>query len=254
VTGDQLLALVTIPERKYMPVRWDTVNVDGQPMRVYLGVPEGAPRRAGLLVAQHGPGVDGFIQDAVNRLFRQGYVAAAPELFHRQPAEIKEGTSRVGLLKDDEIIADMNATLAHMKSIKGLAVGPIGIVGFCMGGRVSYLMAAANKEIKACTVFYGGNILKQWGSLPSPFDRTRDINCPVIGFFGVEDTNPSPDDVKQIVAELTRLGKPHEFHSYNNAGHAFQNFLDAPRYRERPAHGTWGEMLAFFAQNLRTGP
>ena len=237
-----------------MPVRWDTVNVDGQPMRVYLGVPEGAPRRAGLLVAQHGPGVDGFIQDAVNRLFRQGYVAAAPELFHRQPAEIKEGTSRVGLLKDDEIIADMNATLAHMKSIKGLAVGPIGIVGFCMGGRVSYLMAAANKEIKACTVFYGGNILKQWGSLPSPFDRTRDINCPVIGFFGVEDTNPSPDDVKQIVAELTRLGKPHEFHSYNNAGHAFQNFLDAPRYRERPAHGTWGEMLAFFAQNLRTGP
>jgi carboxymethylenebutenolidase len=254
VTGDQLLALVTIPERKYMPVRWDTVNVDGQPMRVYLGVPEGAPRRAGLLVAQHGPGVDGFIQDAVNRLFRQGYVAAAPELFHRQPAEIKEGTSRVGLLKDDEIIADMNATLAHMKSIKGLAVGPIGIVGFCMGGRVSYLMAAANKEIKACTVFYGGNILKQWGSLPSPFDRTRDINCPVIGFFGVEDTNPSPDDVKQIAAELTRLGKPHEFHSYNGAGHAFQNFLDAPRYRERPAHGTWGEMLAFFAQNLRTGP
>jgi carboxymethylenebutenolidase len=60
--------------------------------------------------------------------------------------------------------------------------------------------------------------------------------------------------VKQIAAELTRLGKPHEFHSYNNAGHAFQNFLDAPRYRERPAHGTWGEMLAFFAQNLRTGP
>lgn len=237
-----------------MPVRWDTVSVSGQPMRVYLGVPEGAPRRAGLLVAQHGPGVDGFIQDAVNRLFRQGYVAAAPELFHRQPAEIKEGTSRVGLLKDDEIIADMNATLAHMKSLKDLAVGPIGIVGFCMGGRVSYLMAAANKEIKACTVFYGGNILKQWGSLPSPFDRTRDINCPVIGFFGVEDTNPSPDDVKQIAAELTRLGKPHEFHSYNNAGHAFQNFLDAPRYRERPAHGTWGEMLAFFAQNLRTGP
>ena len=237
-----------------MPVRWDTVSVSGQPMRVYIGVPEGAPRRAGLLVAQHGPGVDGFIQDAVNRLFRQGYVAAAPELFHRQPAEIKEGTSRVGLLKDDEIIADMNATLAHMKSIKGLAVGPIGIVGFCMGGRVSYLMAAANRGIKACTVFYGGNILKQWGSLPSPFDRTRDINCPVIGFFGVEDTNPSPDDVKQIAAELTRLGKPHEFHSYNNAGHAFQNFLDAPRYRERPAHGTWGEMLAFFAQNLRTGP
>jgi len=155
-------------------------------MRVYTGIPEGTQRRAGLLVAQHGPGVDGFIQDAVNRLFRQGYVAAAPELFHRQPAEIKEGTTRVGLLKDDEM-----------------------------------------------------------------FERTKDIHCPVIGFFGADDTNPSPDDVKKIAAELTRLAKPHEFHTYNGAGHACQNFLDASRYRERPARGTWSEMLAFFAQHLK---
>lgn len=234
-----------------MAIRWDTVTVDGKPMRVYTGVPEGEPRRVGLLVAQHGPGVDGFIQDAVNRLFRQGYVAAAPELFHRQPAQIPEGATRIGLLKDDEIVADVNATLAHLKGLKEVKVGPVGIVGFCMGGRVSYLMAAANNEIKACTVFYGGNVLKQWGSLPSPFDRTKDINCPVIGFFGNEDTNPSPDDVNKIDAEMTRLGKPHEFHRYNGAGHAFQNFLDGARYRERAARGSWSEMLAFFAQHLK---
>jgi len=233
------------------PVRWDSVNVGGKPMRVYIGVPDGAPRRTGILVAQHGPGVDGFIQDVVNRLFRQGYVAAAPELFHRQPAQLPEGTTRISLLKDDEIIADMNATLAHLKNLKDPAVGPIGITGFCMGGRVSYLMAAANPEIKACTVFYGGNILKQWGSLPSPFQRTQDIGCPVIGFFGNNDTNPSPDDVNKIDAELTRLGKPHEFHRYNGAEHAFQNFLDATRYRERASRGSWSEMLAFFSQHLK---
>ena len=235
-----------------MPVRWDTVQVDGKPMRIYMGVPEGEPRRVGILVAQHGPGVDDFVKDAVIRLFREGYVAAAPELFHRQPAQIPEGATRVGLLKDDEIIADMNATLAHLKGMKEVKVGPVGIVGFCMGGRVSYLMAAANNEIKACTVFYGGNVLKQWGSLPSPFDRTQDINCPVIGFYGNEDTNPSPDDVNKIDAEMTRLGKPHEFHRYNGAAHAFQNFLDGTRYRERPARGSWSEMLAFFAQHLKT--
>jgi carboxymethylenebutenolidase len=234
-----------------MPVRWDTVTVGGQPMRVYIGVPEGEPRRAGILVAQHGPGVDGFIQDVVNRLFRRGYVAAAPELYHRQPADVKDNMARIGMLKDDEIIADMNATAAHLKSLREPAVGPVGIVGFCMGGRVSYLMAAANNEIKACTVFYGGNILKPWGGPPTPLERTGSIACPVIGFFGVEDTNPSPEDVKKIDAELTRLGKPHEFHSYNGAGHAFQNFLDAARYRERPARGSWSEMLAFFAQHLK---
>lgn len=234
-----------------MPARWDSVTVNSKSMRVYIGVPEGEPRRAGILVAQHGPGVDGFVQDAVNRLFRQGYVAAAPELYHRQPVDVKDNLTRIGMLKDDEIIADMNATAAHMKALKDVSVGPVGIVGFCMGGRVSYLMAAANNEIKACTVFYGGNILKPWGSLPSPFDRTKDIACPVIGFFGNDDANPSPDDVNKIDAELTRLGKAHEFHRYNGAGHAFQNFLDGTRYRERPARGSWSEMLAFFSQHLK---
>jgi len=60
------------------------------------------------------------------------------------------------------------------------------------------------------------------------------------------------DAVNRIDAELARLGKPHEFHRYNDAGHAFQNFLDAARYRSRPARGSWSEMLAFFAQYLRT--
>ena len=233
-----------------MPVRWDTVQIDGKPMRVYTGVPEGEPRRAGLLVAQHGPGVDGFIQDVVNRLFRQGYVAAAPELFHRQPPDVKDMSTRIGMLKDDEIIADMNATLAHMKSLKDPVVGPVGIVGFCMGGRVSYLMAAANNEIRACTVFYGGNILKQWGSLPSPYERTKDISCPVIGFFGSEDANPSPEDVKKIAAELARLGKPHEFHHYERAGHAFLNFTNAERHREKQAADAWQTMLGFLERHL----
>ncbi|HXF66308.1 MAG TPA: dienelactone hydrolase family protein [Burkholderiales bacterium] len=233
-----------------MPVRWDTIQVNGQPMRVYIGVPDGAPRRAGILVAQHGAGVDGFVQDVVNRLFRQGYVAAAPELYHRQPPDVKDNLARIGMLRDEEIIADMNATLAHLKSLETPAVGPIGIVGFCMGGRVAYLMAAASREIGACAVFYGGNIMKVWGAPPTPFERTKDIACPLIGFFGVEDTNPSPEDVKRISAELARLGKAHEFHLYEGAGHAFQNFLDAARYRARPARGSWSEMLAFFAQHL----
>jgi carboxymethylenebutenolidase len=233
-----------------MTIRWDTITVNGQTMRVYVGVPSGARRAPGVLVAQHGAGVDGFIQDVVNRLFRQGYVAAAPELYHRQPPDTKDNPTRIGMLRDGEIVADMNATAAHLKTLREPAVGPIGIVGFCMGGRVAYLMAAANSEIRACAVFYGGNIFKAWGAPPTPFERTQDITCPMIGFFGVEDTNPSPEDVAKIEAGLTRLGKPHEFHVYDNAGHAFQNFLDAARYRSRPARGSWSEMLAFFAEHL----
>ncbi|MBI4205764.1 MAG: dienelactone hydrolase family protein [Betaproteobacteria bacterium] len=234
-----------------MAVGWETIQVDGKDMRVYVGVPERAGRHPGIVIAQHGPGVDAQIQDAVHRLHREGYVVAAPELFHRQPPDVDPG-KRTGLLRDDEIIADINATVAHLKRMP-MTVAPLGIAGFCMGGRVVYLMACVNPEFKAAAVFYGGNIFKALGGGPSPFERSAGIRCPIIGFFGAEDTNPAPDDVKKIDTELTRLGKWHEFHTYNNAGHAFQNFSSAERYRERAARASWTEMLAFFTEYLKRG-
>ena len=113
--------------------------------------------------------------------------------------------------------------------------------------------ACVNPEFKAAAVFYGGNIFKALGNGPSPFERSPGIQCPIIGFFGVEDANPSQDDVRKVDAELTRLGKWHEFHSYQNAGHAFHNFNAPERYRWRPARASWAEMLAFFAEHLKAG-
>lgn len=234
-----------------MAVGWENIQVDGKDMRVYVGVPERAGPHPGIVIAQHGPGVDAQIQDAVHRLHREGYVAAAPELFHRQAPDV-DPSKRTSLLRDDEIIADINATVARLKRMP-MTVAPLGIVGFCMGGRVVYLMACVNPEFRAAAVFYGGNIFKALGEGPSPFERSAGIRCPVIGFFGAEDANPSPDDVKKIDAELTRLGKWHEFHAYNNAGHAFQNFVNAERYRERAARASWTEMLAFFTEYLKRG-
>src|SRR5688572_18505140 len=70
-----------------MTVRWETTQVDGKTMRIYLGVPDRPGPHPGLVVAQHAGGVDAQIQDAVHRLHREGYAVAAPELFHRQPAD-----------------------------------------------------------------------------------------------------------------------------------------------------------------------
>ena len=234
-----------------MAVTWETTTVQGSKMRIYVGIPERPGPHPGVVVAQHAGGVDAQMQDVAHQLHREGYVVAVPELFHRQAADVPAG-KRTSLLKDNEIIADMNATIAHLKD-KRLAVGPIGVTGFCMGGRVTYLMAAANPEIAAAAVFYGGNVFKPLGDGPSPFERTANIKCPMIGFFGAEDGNPSPADVKKIDEELTRLGKWHEFHMYNNAGHAFQNFMNPERYRERAARASWTELLAFFTEYLKRG-
>jgi carboxymethylenebutenolidase len=232
-----------------MTARWETVAVADRNMRAYVGVPDRPGPHPVVLIAQHAGGVDFQMQDAVHRLMRAGYVVAAPELFHRQPDGL-EPLKRIGLLRDDEIIADMDATLAHLAATR-VPQGPAGVIGFCMGGRVAYLMAGANPALRASVVFYGGSIAKALGDGPSPLERTAAIACPLLGLFGADDTNPSPADVAAIGAELTRHGKWHEFHTYRDAGHAFENFTNPERYRERAARAAWGEMLAFLDERLR---
>ncbi len=230
-----------------MTVKWETTRVDGGEMRVYTGSPASHQRRAGIVVAQHGAGVNAQMQDVVHRLHREGYVVAAPELFHRQPTDVGS-VLRSSLLRDEEILADLNATLALMRA-GSLPSGPIAIIGFCMGGRVSYLAATAIAEFKAAVVFYGGNVMKSLGDGPSPFDRSPNIQCPILGFFGAKDMNPSPDDVQRIDAELDRLGKWHEFHTFLDTSHAFHDFM-GERYSERAARASWAAMLSFLDNHL----
>jgi carboxymethylenebutenolidase len=233
--------------------RSDTTQVDGQPMRIYLDAPAGGDAVPGVVVIMHGPGLDRFIEDRVEDLARHGYAAAAPDLYHRQPQDGSDMMTRIGRLRDPQLIADVDAAASHLRRLPDARVTDLAILGFCMGGRITYLLAGARPALwQAAGVFYGGNIMKPWAEQgPSPFELTRDIACPVIGFFGVEDANPSPDDVKKIDAEMTKHGKPHEFHHYEGAGHAFLNFLNADRYRDKQGADAWQKMLAFLGRHLQ---
>jgi carboxymethylenebutenolidase len=232
--------------------RFDTIDVDGLPMRVCVAVPPGGGQRPGVLVMIHGPGLDGFIEHQVEDLARHGYVAAAPDLFHRQPDDGADTMTRVGRLLDREILADADAAVAHLGALKEAPVGPLAVLGFCMGGRNTYLLAGARPQLwSGAAVFYGGNIMKPWGDGPSPFDLTAHIACPVIGLFGSDDVNPSPADVEKIDAELTRHGVPHDFHMYAGAGHAFLNFASPERHRPVQAADAWSRALAFLATATR---
>ncbi|HUQ07310.1 MAG TPA: dienelactone hydrolase family protein [Kofleriaceae bacterium] len=240
-----------------MPVRWDEIDVDGSKMRVYVGVPD-APRCAGVLVCHHGPGMDAFMLDVVHRLFRRGYAVAAPDLYHRQPADVTDTYARMGMLSDEQIVTDMDAGLAHLRGLSECAVGPVGVTGFCMGGRTAFMMAGVRDDLAAAAVFYGGRMKTSFGTgsgggdvSTTPFDLLAQIRCPVVGFFGDEDADPSPADVDALSAELARHARPHEFHRYRDAGHAFLNFTNPQRYRPRAAAAAWAEMLAFFGAHLR---
>ncbi len=229
--------------------QWDRIDVDGSPMRPCVGTPSLGRAFPVMIVIQHGPGVDKFIEDRVETLTRHGYLSIAPDLYHRQTDEADMMT-RIGRLRDPEVINDVTAAVNYARRLKDTQLGDVGIVGFCMGGRVAYLMAASKPVFKAAGVFYGGNIMKPWGEGPTPFDLTPYVHCPIAGFFGLEDANPSPADVDRISAQLDKYRKPHEFHRYPGAGHAFLNFTNPAAYREGPAREAWDELIAFFQRNL----
>jgi carboxymethylenebutenolidase len=97
-----------------------------------------------------------------------------------------------------------------------------------MGGRLTFLGAATKPVFTAAIPYYGGGMLTHWGEgMPTPFELIGNIRCPVYGFFGSLDKNPSPADVDRFEAELTRHNIPHVFHRYPNVDHGFQNVARA---------------------------
>jgi carboxymethylenebutenolidase len=231
----------------------ESIKVDGEDMKLYVSVPEGKGPFPAVVVIQHQGGIDQFVEDMTQRIAGAGYVGVAPELYHRDGPNCQDdGPTRRARLRDVNVIKDVNASVDFLKGHPGVDSERLAIVGFCMGGRVAYLMAAANPSFKAAA-YYGGNIMAPWGEGPSPFDRSGEIHCPLIGLFGEEDTNPSPADMRKLDAELTRLGKVHEFHAYPGANHAFMN-QHGNRYHADADRDSWPKTLAFFEKYLRQAP
>lgn len=234
-----------------MPSFIKTLKRNDQNMELYGCLPDGAGPFPGVVVIQHASGVDGFIRAMVDRLAEFGYAAVAPDLYHRLDRSI-EHMARMKLLKDREIIEDVNATVEYLQQDDAVDTKRLGITGFCMGGRVVYLMAAASPHFKAAVVYYGGNTMVPWGEgVETPFARTHEISCPLMFHFGEEDTNPSPDDMRKLDAELRRHGKTYEFYTYSNAGHAFMNFDNPEKYRQAAAEKSWPRTLDFFDRYVK---
>ena len=237
-----------------MPSFTDKLQVGGHEMEMYASIPSGSGPHPAVVIAFHVGGVDEFDKAMADRLAAEGYAAVVPDLFHRLSSEVMAGPrlDRLGHLSDPDIIADINAAMEFLQSNSAIDSERIGITGFCMGGRVAWLMAAVNPAFKAAVPYYGGNIMSPWGAATqSPFDLSSGISCPMMFHFGATDGNPSPEDQVKLDAELTRLGKPHQFYSYPGAGHAFMDFTNNDRHHKEAADTSWPRTLEFFATHLK---
>lgn len=233
-----------------------SVEVNGSPMEVYLFAPAGAGPHPGLVLCQHIPvGHTGLENDIVTlktaeRYCENGYFVAVPFIFHwwAKSADIEVKRAE---FRDDWTRLDLDAAFELLAAQSGVDKGRIGIAGHCWGGRVAWLGACTNPRYKAAAIFYGGRVKLVMGAgTPPAIDLAPAIRCPVIGFFGNEDTNPSPADVNEYDAALAKAGVAHVFHRYDGAGHAFQSFNSAERFRPEASEDAWQKALAFFAQKL----
>jgi len=222
-------------------------------MDMYAALPDGSGPHPAVVIAFHVGGLDDFDRKMADQLAEAGFVAVVPDLFHRFSKEVMDGPrlDRLGHLKDADIIADMNAAVDFLTANSAINDDRIGVTGFCMGGRIAWLMAASNQIFKCTVPFYGGNIMGNWGPGDTPFSMSNNINCPMLFHFGAEDGNPSVADRDTFNAELKRLGKDFEFHTYDGAGHAFMDHTNPDRYHEASAAAAWPRTIDFFNNHLK---
>ena len=158
-----------------MPSFTDKLTVGGSEMDMYAALPDGPGPHPAVVIAFHVGGLDDFDRKMADQLADAGFVAVVPDLFHRFPRSVMDGPrlDRLGHLRDPDIIADMNAAVDFLTANSSIDSNRLGVTGFCMGGRIAWLMAASNPIFKCTVPFYGGNIFLQFPFVTDTYKAYR---------------------------------------------------------------------------------
>lgn len=240
----------------------NTVDVKsgGGDMSLFTYRPDGDGKRPAVIVIQEVFGVNDNVKGIANHYADEGFFAVAPDMFHRQGqhldvpyADMDRAIALRGSMSNDDIIADVTATVDYLKSDPNVDSDNIGIVGFCFGGMVSYLSAATVPGITAGAIYYGGGILPREGSpadAPRILDQTAgSVKVPLIAFWGGKDQNPTPAQSKEITDTLKGKGVSIDATWYDDAGHGFMCEGRAS-WNEAAANDSWSKVIPFFKKNL----
>lgn len=230
------------------------LTADG-PMAVYEAVPD-QPNGGAVVVIQEAFGVNGHIEDVTRRFAAEGYHAVAPHLFHRAGGgpDGDGGTAPYGDfskvmplfegLTDGGLLVDVDAALDHLRGV-GFADGKIGIVGFCMGGRVTFLVAA-ERAVGASVGFYGGGIVTgRFPQFPMLVDRAATIQTPWLGLFGDLDASIPVEDVETLRKALTDATVETDIVRYADAEHGF-HCNERPSFNPEASKDAWARTLRWF--------
>lgn len=217
---------------------------DGTRMDAYVARPDDKSVHHGIMVLQEAFGVNSHIRNVTDRFAREGYVAIAPELFHRTApgfegsyesfAPIRphlEAMTRKG------VEGDLHATYQWLQNEKDIQADHVFCVGFCMGGRTAF---AANSflPLRAAVSYYGGGIA------PDSLDRVPSLHGPMLLFWGEQDKHIPPEQRSAVISALKNHDKPYVNVEFSDADHGF--FCDERKaYEPRAARQSWALMMEF---------
>lgn len=229
----------------------------GDEIEAYFAAPAGPGPYGAVVLIHHLPGYDRWTKEVARRFAADGYLALLPNLYSREapgadPDDAAAVARKRGGVPDERLVGDVGGAAEHLRRLPS-SNGKVAVIGHCSGGRQAVL-AACNLPLQGAVDCYGAFVV---GTPPSDFplqvggleDQLANLSCPLLGMFGAEDRYPSPDDVATLDRLLTEHGKPHEFHSYDGAGHGFFS-TDRPSYRQEQAVDGYTKIADFFARTI----
>ena len=226
-------------------------------IHAYFARPMGPGPFPGIVLLHHMPGWDPATKEITRRFAAHGYLAICPNLHYREapgasPDDAAAAVRAAGGVPDERLVGDASGAVDYLRAQPD-SNGRIGVIGYCSGGRHAFL-AACSLPLQAAVDCYGAYVV---GEPPAGsatpvrpiIGLAKELSCPLLGLFGAEDAHPSPEDTGRLAAELTRLGKDFDFHTYDDAGHAFFA-VDRPSYRQPAAVDGWQRVWRFFDAQL----
>ena len=247
-------ATYSLADIKAHEVRYPGYKGDQVP--AYVARPAAEGSHPGLILVHGVHGYEEHMKDVARRFAVLGYASIVPALYSREEylsVVEEEDLSKTAAWLRNRPNAQANDDLEG--ALRFLRDAPfvnqrIGVVGFCSGGRVALIFACNTNGLGALVNFYSNGTLRPTEANPVPaIEMIKNLCCPMLGLFGNDDTDPSPDDVTRLEQELEKHSKSYEVVRYRNAAHAF--FSDTrPSYRPEASHMAWGRCLEWLSRYL----
>jgi carboxymethylenebutenolidase len=241
-------------------MRAETVSITGaggDEIEAYLAQPLDRSPVGGVVVIHHMPGYDDPTKEITRRFAANGYLAVCPNLYWREapgasPDDAAATARAQGGVPDERLVGDVAGAADHLKSLPQ-SNGKVATIGYCSGGRQSFLVACS-LDLDAAVDCYGAFVIAappEGAPLKvGPIAHLAEhLSCPLLGLFGAEDAFPSPAEVSELEKILADKGKTFSFHSYEGAGHAFFA-TNRPSYRPEAANDGWEKIWEFFGRYL----